>query len=326
MEEEGEVVYRVVPWDRRLLVRLHKKPAGPLFDISCDPRSGLRQLHLPHCETWSGRDFLSVAHVTREDVEVIAPRETTETHVVVDIRGFSGYGNVKDEDSPAGLVRALVLLFYRPPVDPDQESLLNVLLLPKNVVLREVLRFRKTVARGERYLETSPHCKLQPQQDYCLSTSPQDQVLVQPTQAEFDCDYDNYFPSFQVSWETQVRHMRLVLTEASGSLSVWERQVGLWSSGGQSVDVGPEDRLLDIRSGFIDGVSGPVLKKLLDRLLERTVMGDSERETADEMPNKRDKARFVIDTVRKKGEAACSEMIHFLREADPFLCEHLGLS
>uniref|UniRef100_A0A8C9ZWK1 CARD domain-containing protein n=1 Tax=Sander lucioperca TaxID=283035 RepID=A0A8C9ZWK1_SANLU len=45
----------------------------------------------------------------------------------------------------------------------------------------------------------------------------------------------------------------------------------------------------------------------------------------DSMKNTRDKARFVIDTVRKKGEAASSEMIEFLCEADPFLCEHLGL-
>uniref|UniRef100_A0A671XAJ6 CARD domain-containing protein n=1 Tax=Sparus aurata TaxID=8175 RepID=A0A671XAJ6_SPAAU len=46
---------------------------------------------------------------------------------------------------------------------------------------------------------------------------------------------------------------------------------------------------------------------------------------SDEMQNKRDKARFVIDTVRMKGEAASSEMIEFLCEVDPFLCEHLGL-
>uniref|UniRef100_A0A3B4X306 CARD domain-containing protein n=1 Tax=Seriola lalandi dorsalis TaxID=1841481 RepID=A0A3B4X306_SERLL len=85
------------------------------------------------------------------------------------------------------------------------------------------------------------------------------------------------------------------------------------------------DRLLDTRSGFIDAISEPVLQSLLDKLLEKKVITDSERESADEMQNKRDKARFVIDTVRKKGEAASSEMIEFLCETDPFLCEHLGL-
>uniref|UniRef100_A0A3Q1HSI0 CARD domain-containing protein n=2 Tax=Acanthochromis polyacanthus TaxID=80966 RepID=A0A3Q1HSI0_9TELE len=43
------------------------------------------------------------------------------------------------------------------------------------------------------------------------------------------------------------------------------------------------------------------------------------------MPNRRDKARFIIDTVRKKGDTASSEMIEFLCELDPFLCRDLNL-
>uniref|UniRef100_A0A667ZLA0 CARD domain-containing protein n=1 Tax=Myripristis murdjan TaxID=586833 RepID=A0A667ZLA0_9TELE len=38
-----------------------------------------------------------------------------------------------------------------------------------------------------------------------------------------------------------------------------------------------------------------------------------------------DKARFVIDTVRNKGEAARSEMITFLCQEDKCLSESLGL-
>uniref|UniRef100_A0A3P8S992 Ig-like domain-containing protein n=1 Tax=Amphiprion percula TaxID=161767 RepID=A0A3P8S992_AMPPE len=84
-------------------------------------------------------------------------------------------------------------------------------------------------------------------------------------------------------------------------------------------------KLLDVRSCFIDGTSGPVLNSLLDKLLEKKVLTDSERESADEVKNRRDKARFVIDTVRKKGDAASSEMMEFFCELDPFLCEHLDL-
>ncbi|XP_019207964.1 uncharacterized protein LOC109197425 [Oreochromis niloticus] len=49
MKAEGDVVYRTVPWNMRLLTRHHKKPAGPLFDIKCQQQS-VCQLHLPHCE------------------------------------------------------------------------------------------------------------------------------------------------------------------------------------------------------------------------------------------------------------------------------------
>ncbi|XP_068566437.1 caspase recruitment domain-containing protein 8-like [Cebidichthys violaceus] len=334
MGGEGDVVYRTVPWDWRLLVQYYKKPAGPLFDIKCEQQS-VRGLHLPHCEIRStgGCDFLSVAHVKDEGVEFISPNKTTETHVVISVTGFSAFGNVKDRGSPPDPVRALVLLFYRPPADPDPESLLNVLLLPRNVVLRDVLRIRKKTVGDESYIETSPHCKLHPKQEYTLSTSPEDhQVLVQPTEAEFDSDnYDNYFPSFQVTWEVTLKHIKLFLRDSDSSHSAWERRVCLSaagvrrSSGPSALNPPPREKLLDVRSGFVEGISGPVLKSLLDKLFEKTVITDSERESADEMRNKCDKARFVVDTVRRKGEAASSEMIEILCEADPFLCEHLGL-
>ncbi|XP_053198780.1 NACHT, LRR and PYD domains-containing protein 1b allele 3-like [Scomber japonicus] len=334
MKGEGDVVYRIVPWNHRLLAQHYKKPAGPLFDIKCLQQS-VCQLHLPHCEIRStgGCEFLSVAHVNDEGIEFITPHKITETHVIINITEFSGFGNVKDEDSPPDPVRALVLLFYRPPTDPDPESVLNVLLLPKNVVLRDVLRMRKKLVVDERYIETSPHCKLIPKQEYTLSTSPEDDsVLVQPTEAEFDEEsYDNYFPSFQVNFETIMRYMKLFLRDTNSSQSVWERRVCLLSTGvrkpcGQSALTSPSsERLMDIRTCFIDGISGPVLKSLLDKLFEKKVITDPEWESAEKMQNKRDMARFVIDTVRKKGEAASSEMIEFLCEFDPFLCEHLGL-
>ncbi|CAJ1081821.1 NACHT%2C LRR and PYD domains-containing protein 1b allele 3-like [Xyrichtys novacula] len=336
MEREGEVVYRTLSWDRRLLSQHHKQPAGPLFDIKCEQQS-VCQLHLPHCEIRStgGAEFLSVAHMDEEEgIEFIAPQKITETHVVINISGVSAFGNVKDEDSPPDPVQALVLLFYRPPSNPDPTSLLNVMVLPRNVAFRDVLRYRKKLDGEECYIETSPHCKLIPQQEYSLSICPEDDsVLVEPTTAEFDSDnYDNYFPSFQVFLERTLKHMKLVLRDTNSSHSVWERRVCLSSSGvlrscGQSaLNLPLDQRLFDIRSSFIEGVSGPVLQTLLDKLSEKTVMTDCERESADELRNRREKARFVIDTVRKKGEAASSEMIEALCELDPFLCEHLDLN
>ncbi|XP_041670744.1 uncharacterized protein LOC121527747 [Cheilinus undulatus] len=334
MKREGDVVYRSVTWNRKLLSQHHKQPAGPLFDIKCEQQS-MCQLHLPHCEIPStgGGLFLSVAHVNDEGMEFIVPHKITESHVIINVSGFSDFGIVRDEDSPAVPVRALVLLFYQPPVDPKPSSLLNVLMLPRNVVLRDVLRTRKKLVGDERYTETSPYCRLHPQQEYSLSTCPDDNsVLVEPTTAEFDIDdFDNYFPSFQVRLEQTMDHIKLFLKHNDSSLSVWERRVCLQSSGvqrscGQSAPNLPScQKLFEIRSGFIEGVSGPVLKSVLDKLFEKTVMTDSERESAEAIPDKRDKARFVIDTVKNKGGAASSEMIEALCDIDPFLCEHLGL-
>ncbi|KAL6097544.1 uncharacterized protein ACO6RY_13063 [Pungitius sinensis] len=84
--DRGEVVYRIVPWDQRLLARHHKKAAGPLFNIRCEQRSVLG-LQLPHCEILSGGggDFLSVAHLEDDSVEFLRPKGVTESHVLVDV-------------------------------------------------------------------------------------------------------------------------------------------------------------------------------------------------------------------------------------------------
>ena len=113
---------------------------------------------------------MSVAHVKDESIEVIRPHKVTETHVIINSTGFSGFGNVKDEDSPPDPVRAQVLLFYRHPADPDPTSILNVLLLPSNVLIKDVKRKRKKIVGEETYIEIPPHCKLHPQQEYTLST------------------------------------------------------------------------------------------------------------------------------------------------------------
>ncbi|KAM9839168.1 uncharacterized protein ACBR49_016238 [Aulostomus maculatus] len=333
MSGGGDVDYRMVPWNRKLLGH-HKKPAGPLFDIKCLQQS-VHQLHLPHCETCcsGGWEFLSVAHVNNDNIEFINPEGTTKTHVIISISGCSGFGNVKDEETPPHPVKALVLLFYSPPVDPDPRSLLNMLLLPRNVVLRDLLRTRKKLFARESYMETPSHCKLQPQQKYKLTTSPEnDSVRVQPAEAEFDEEsYDNYFPSFQVKLKAVMNDINLSLGDSNTSRRVWDAEVSLSSSGtsrpcgSSALSPAPAERLLDIRPGFIRGISGPVLGCLLDKLLEGKVITDPERRSADDIVNSGDKARFAIDTVRRKGDAASSEMIEFLCDLDPFLSENIGL-
>ncbi|XP_029935367.1 NACHT, LRR and PYD domains-containing protein 1-like [Myripristis murdjan] len=336
MEGEGDVTYRIVHWDRRLLAQHHKKPAGPLFDIRCQQQS-VCQLHLPHCEVRStgACQFLSVAHVTNEGTDFILPHEITETHIVINITGFSAYGNVKDEDSPPDPIRAAVLLFYTPPVDPDLKCFLYVLLVPRTVVVSrfwDVQNKRRKINADEMYIETPPHCKLQPNQEYTLSTSPEDEsVLIQPKKAEFDDDVENYLSHFKVTLGQIRGNINLSLTDSNSSLCVWEGQVDLPSAAirkpqSQSVvGLPPDKHLFSIRKAFIDRVSGPVLQSLLDRLLEKQVINDSEKEAADAKQNKKEMASFVIDTVRNKGERASSQMITFLCEEDKYLSESLGL-
>jgi hypothetical protein len=78
--------------------------------------------------------------VTDDDsMEFLLPHEATESHVILNITGFSKYGITKEQEAPVSPIRALVLLFYKLP-DDNNSSTLNVLLLPRNVDIDEVSR------------------------------------------------------------------------------------------------------------------------------------------------------------------------------------------
>ncbi|XP_039473382.1 NACHT, LRR and PYD domains-containing protein 1b allele 3-like [Oreochromis aureus] len=328
MKGEGDVVYRTVPWNRKLLDKHHKKPAGPLFDIKCQQQS-VCQLHLPHCELIStgGGQFLQVAHVNDEGIEFILPHQITESHVVINITDFSGYGIVRDEDSPPDPVQALVLLFYKSPEEGDLRSVLSVLLVPRNVVICQVKNIRRELIGEETYIDIPSKCNLHPNQVYSLSTVPDDGlIVVQPNETVFDdVSLDNPVPSFQVIFNRLTRNINLSLRHQSSSSCVWKSEVCLLPNRMRSMILSSNKKLLNVRSLFIDKISEPVLNSLLDKLLEKNVITDAEREAADAKKKRRKIARFVFDTVRRKGEDAILEMTESLCELDSFLCRNLGL-
>eukprot|EP00064_Thunnus_orientalis_P016736 superscaffoldBa00003384_g16807 len=85
-----------------------------------------------------------------------------------------------------------------------------------------------------------------------------------------------------------------------------------------------ETKLTSVREQFVARVSEPNLRKLLDKLLGREIINDDEMEFAGTL-NRADKARQVIDMVRKKGTEASSALIAALCEVDPCLSKELKL-
>lgn len=76
--------------------------------------------------------FLSVAHVTADSLDFITPVQVTESHVIIDVSGFSCYGLVMSGESSSA-IRGLVLLFSE-----LSKNSLFVLLLPRNIYLPQV--------------------------------------------------------------------------------------------------------------------------------------------------------------------------------------------
>ncbi|XP_033955557.1 protein NLRC3-like isoform X3 [Pseudochaenichthys georgianus] len=77
-----------------------------------------------------------------------------------------------------------------------------------------------------------------------------------------------------------------------------------------------------VRTEFIQRVTPPVLNNLLDRLFDLGVINDSEMTSARaKLENER--ARDVVDMVRKKGAAACRVLIDALEKEDLYLYSDL---
>ncbi|TDH15579.1 hypothetical protein EPR50_G00010220 [Perca flavescens] len=85
-----------------------------------------------------------------------------------------------------------------------------------------------------------------------------------------------------------------------------------------------DKKLFSVRTQFVERVSNAVLDQLLDKVLEHEIINDGEMQSMN-IKAKADKARDLIDTVRKKGTKASSVLITALREADPCLSRELKL-
>ncbi|XP_074498302.1 caspase a-like isoform X3 [Sebastes fasciatus] len=85
--------------------------------------------------------------------------------------------------------------------------------------------------------------------------------------------------------------------------------------------------LARVRSKFVEKVSNPLLKDLLDDLLHDGVLNDGQKDSIlEENTNRADKARSLIDTVKRKGDEASRKMIAHLHSRDLMLYSELGLT
>ncbi|XP_069055195.1 uncharacterized protein [Lepisosteus oculatus] len=226
MASGGELEYQTTHWDMALLSPTGQHPAGPLFDIHC-PQGALTELQLPHCEIDGRRsDFLSVAHVSCGNLEVLSPLEVTQTHVRVSIAGLSLWGLVKSVFRFN--VKGQVLLFLRPGDGVDLLPKLNVFVLPENVLLSQVTEQQDCRSS---LIQTSSTCKLTPKATYRVSSSSKKTEIIQPESECFYCSYGpNFHPTFEVFLAHGAMRLDLVLLKCAtkdGEKRVWSRIVQL---------------------------------------------------------------------------------------------------
>ncbi|KAL3067749.1 hypothetical protein OYC64_022050 [Pagothenia borchgrevinki] len=337
MAQEAELLYRTVPWDESLLQSAGKQAAGPLFDVKSSVEAAVCQLHLPHSETEDALlldGLLSVVHITDEGLSILEPLEVTRTHVVVKVLHLSSFGLILNINTMKRLlkwrIKGQILLFLRPPGRVEQ--ILDVHLLQNNVLEEEVVQKHRRAVN----IPISSDCELDIDHSYSVHCEPEG-FFIQPESKTFDSRFGpNYHPTFQVTLTTSTERVALKVQDQGGNV-VWSYRVSLevprkelsqrnvlaWSR------VREDQWLLSVRTKFKERVSPPLLKDLLDKLLESGVISESEMESArtkSRNDGARDGALEVLDVVRRKGAAASRVLINALRELDPYLYEELNLS
>ncbi|CAI5670201.1 unnamed protein product [Oreochromis niloticus] len=331
MAAEAELWYWTIQWDESLLQPAGKTAAGPLFNITCS-EDAVRQLHLPHCEIKEALrvdGVLSVAHISDEGMSILEPVEITATHVVVKVPHLSAFGLICDvfKRFLNRSVKGQVLLFFRPLETGPRR--INMFLLQENIPLPEVAAQQ---GHGAEYIETPADCLFSFSQRYSVHCEPDSRI--QPEQTQFRSKFGpNYHPTFQVFLSTNPEIVTLIVKDQEGT-ETWKSSVYLPAPRTETLmrnvsaeaQVPADERLFTVRTEFIDSVSECVLNKLLDKLLEQHVINDQEMESVRSQQSRADKARDVIDTVRRKGNEASSLLISALCEEDRCLSKELNLT
>ncbi|XP_036375400.1 uncharacterized protein LOC118771499 [Megalops cyprinoides] len=310
MEMVVEVQYSTALWDSNLLTPTGQQPAGPLFNITC-PQGSMRELHLPHCEVLSGKrcDFLSVAHVVGDSIEVLQPLEVTDTHVKVKISSFSLFGLIKSPSHSS--IKGQVLLFLRQPGG----DILNVLLLPRNIPISEV----EPQQRGGLHIQVSSNCTLTPDRTYKLSC---DNHRTQPKDAPFDCEYSpNYHPTFEVFLDMPVWEMNLRLLEWGFWWSeVWARLIRLPAPPAPPL---PADSFIDQHMDeLIQRVTQ--VEPIADTLLSKGLIQEEAYSKIRAAQPRQGKMRELLNFVRAGAPELKSTFYTLLKEKESYLVKHLG--
>ncbi|XP_066455877.1 caspase-1-B-like isoform X2 [Eleutherodactylus coqui] len=85
--------------------------------------------------------------------------------------------------------------------------------------------------------------------------------------------------------------------------------------------------LKGFRLQLVERCSEPLIKGLIDELIDEKILSDAEMETIIQGNALRaDKCRLLIDIVIGKGDKSCNKLLQKIREKDPALSEDLGIT
>ncbi|KAL6463253.1 hypothetical protein MHYP_G00276440 [Metynnis hypsauchen] len=327
MEGEGEVLYKIEPWDTQQLDGLGQMtPAGPLYNIECF-KGPISHLHLPHCEiiddTEENKVKQAVAHFTDDNVEIIPPLQVTSTHVIIRIQGLSLFGIIRDRLFKPRPINAQVLLFYKTLAVKQSVNILYIHLLPGNIPTDEVIKKHKS----NKYIQTSSKCQLISGRKYKPSCHPHE---YQPTVETFDIDLDlkslNFHPTFEVILDFDTKNARIGLLDEYGR-EVWEpRRVFLAAdtsteATSATATAAAVKFVEEHRTALIQRVSS--VMEMVDHLLSKKMISEEMNNKIRGEKTSQEQMRILYAGLHSGGAAVKAQFYEILKEKQRHLVDDL---
>ncbi|KAL6463252.1 hypothetical protein MHYP_G00276430 [Metynnis hypsauchen] len=326
MEGEGEVLYKIEPWDTQKLDGLGQMtPAGPLYNIECF-KDLISHLQLPHCEiiddTEENKVKQAVAHFTDDNVEIIPPLQVTSTHVIINIKGLSLFGIIRDLLFKPRPINAQVLLFYKTLAVKHSVNILYIHLLPGNIPSDEVIRKHEF----NQFIQTSSDCELIPGREYIPSCHPHE---YQPTHKAFDIDSVkslNFHATFEVILDCNTENVRIGLLDEYGR-EVWEPRRVFLPADTSTEATSPTATAATVK--FVDEHMATLIQRvssvmeIADHLLSKKMISEEMNNKIRGEKTSQDQMRILYAGLHSGGDAVKEKFYEILKVKLPSLVDEL---
>ncbi|XP_059932065.1 uncharacterized protein LOC132475107 [Gadus macrocephalus] len=347
VSEQALVRYSVLSWSEIAEYLPDSwRPAGSIWnvDVVNNDSSVLKFIHFPHSLCLSGPEHelsFSVLLIKDGQASIESTVDFTASHVKWPVSSLSKVGPITPS-SLQGKHHGRVLIYKEQKRKCRKDHIFRVFLSLNNesgIKALEEKVLKKPSENGEEWIKVAipPLCLLK-EKVYHLKSEPKGQI---------EQKNQGFTTSFVVRFSALERPpFRLSLMDSDCDEPLWSATIreedwkGKKSSlpkmnqvpnnrGGGEQSQGQKSSRSELRriySQFVQGLSNPVIKGLLDELYTLEVVSTEEKEFVMENQKiKTDMARCLIDMVIGKGETACQIMIDKLKVKDKYLCSHLGL-
>ncbi|XP_075960070.1 NACHT, LRR and PYD domains-containing protein 1 homolog [Anarhichas minor] len=323
-KEKVSFKYQFGSWEEHMerLETMHYIPGGPLLDITV-VAGKLDEAHLPHWICTKDNPTIltkfAVLHIGSWGDVVEPVFEVTPSHVKLSQPIFSPRGVLMRAGFPVK-INCKVLIYKT----KKAFLTLHVFLIPRDPALQQTIK-NKELSSGYKMIEKPYPVNSLKMRDRFILTADMDTAEIYPEKLKLV--YEGSDPNFfEVFIESPDNQFQLTMTHGSGPVWTCAIRKDDYQNTAGDIQVMYEEELAKVRCKLVATVSRELVNQLLDDLLEDRVLNEGEKDSIlQENNTSADRARCLIDTVRRKGHEASGKIFTHLRSRDPTLSAQLGL-